>query len=414
MFRKWIAFLACAIPSLVFAQSIDHLILNKNYQEALSVIRKNLEVQPSAEMFFKQGMIYRQLSMPINAEQSYKNSVALDSTNSKYLAEYADLQTELGNPFSAIPFYQKASLYAPEDYNLKYKLGRAYMASENFGKAYEVFMMIRYKDSTNVVYNKQLGLTAMRLGKTEQALALFESVLESNPNDLALYQNLIPLYAIFKDPVHVIRTADRALFFFPGNSAIMLRAANALHALKEYSESIPFFEAYLAKNDSVFDVLKSYGLSLYFDQENVKSRQIFEKCFEIEQDDPILNFYLGLVCRKLSDIQKSNEYLNLAISGTKKGMTEMYHCLGQNFGLQREFEKSVETLKEAYECNPEKAEYLVEIGATYEEFKPDKKFALEYYNKYLTEVGDSAPNSKFALDRMEKIRWKQKSEKAIK
>ena len=352
--------------------------------------------------------------MPVKAEQAFACSVALDSTNSKYLAEYADLQTELGNPFSAIPYYQRASFYAPEDFILKYKLGRAYMSSENFGKAYEIFMMIRYKDSTNVVYNKQLALTAMRLGKTDQALGLFESVLESNPNDLALYQNLIPLYAIFKDPVHVIRTADRALFFFPGNSAITLRTANALQAMKEYSESIPFYEAYLAKSDSVFDVLKSYGLSLYFDQENVKSREILEKCFEIEQEDPILNFYLGLVCRKLSDIPKSIEYLNLAISQTKKGMTEMYHCLGQNFGLQREFEKSVEALKEAYECNPEKAEYLVEIGATYEEFKPDKKFALEYYNKYLTEVGDSAPNSKFALDRIEKIKRLQQAMKATK
>jgi len=406
MFRKWIAVFLCAIPSLVFAQNIDILILNKDYPEALSAIQKSLAAQPSAELYFKQGTIYRQIAMPVKAEQAFACSVALDSTNSKYLAEYADLQTELGNPFSAIPYYQRASLYAPEDFNLKYKLGRAYMSSENFGKAYEIFMMIRYKDSTNVVYNKQLALTAMRLGKTDQALGLFESVLESNPNDLALYQNLIPLYAIFKDPVHVIRTADRALFFFPGNSAITLRTANALHAMKEYSESIPFYEAYLAKSDSVFDVLKSYGLSLYFDQENVKSREILEKCFEIEQEDPILNFYLGLVCRKLSDIPKSIEYLNLAISQTKKGMTEMYHCLGQNFGLQREFEKSVEALKEAYECSPEKAEYLVEIGVTYEEFKSNKKFALDYYNKYLTEVGDSAPNSKFALDRIQTIKLK--------
>lgn len=404
MFRKWIAAFVCAIPSLVFAQRVDDLIFNKNYREALVLIKKNIAVAPNAELYFRQGMVYRQLSMPVRAEESYRNSIALDSTNSRFLAEYADLQNELGNPFAAIPYYQKASLYAPEDYNLKYKLGRAYMSSENFGKAYEVFMMIRYKDSTNVVYNKQLALTAMRLGKTEQALALFESVLESNPNDLSLYQNLIPLYAIFKDPVHVIRIADRALYFFPGNSSVALRAANALHALKEYSEAIPFYEAYLAKNDSVFDVLKSYGLSLYFDQENVKSRQILEKCFDIEQDDPILNFYLGLVCRKLSDIPKSIEYLDLAISGSRKDMTEMYHCLGQNYGLQREFEKSIEALKEAYSCNPDKTEYLVEIGATYEEFKTNKKFALDYYNKYLTEVGDSAPNSGFALDRIRTIK----------
>jgi Flp pilus assembly protein TadD, contains TPR repeats len=411
MFRKWIAMFVCAIPSLLFAQDIDNLIFNKNYQEALSVILKTLEVKQTAELYFKQGMIYRQLSMPMRAEESYGNSLALDSTNSRFLAEYADLQSELGNPFRAVPFYQKASLYSPEDYNLRYKLGRAYMSSENFEKAYEVFMMIRYKDSTNVVYNKQLALTAMRLGKMNQALGLFESVLDANPNDLGLYQNLITLYAIFKDAVHVIRTSERALYFFPENSSIMLRAANALHGLKEYSESIPFYEAYLDKNDSTFDVLKSYGLSLYFDQENVKSREILEKCFVLAQDDPILNFYLGLVCRKVSDIPKSIEYLDMAISVTKKGMTEMYHCLGQNFGLQREFEKSVVALKEAIACNPEKAEYLVEIGTTYEEFKSDKKFALEYYTKYLTQAGDSAPNSKFALDRIRVVKSKPNNAK---
>ncbi len=404
MFRKWIALFVCAIPLLVFAQNVDNLILNKDYQKALSEIRINLEVQPNAELYFKQGLIYRQLSMPVKAGQSYNNAIALDSTNSRYLAEYADLQTELGNPFTAIPLYQKASFFAPEDFNLKYKLGRAYMSSENFSKAYEVFMMIRYKDSTNVVYNKQLGLTAMRLGKTDQALALFESVLESNPNDLALYQNLILLYAIFKNPVHVIRISERVLYFFPENSAIMIRAANSLHAMKEYSESIPFYESYLAKNDSTFDIMKNYGLSLYFDQENIKSREILEKCFQLEQDDPILNFYLGLVCRKLSDIPKSIEYLNLAISATKKGMTEMFHCLGQNYGLQREFEKSIAALKEAYECNPDKKEYLVEIASTYEEFSKNQKPALEYYNEYLTEAGDSAPNTKFAQNRISKIK----------
>ncbi len=403
MLRKWITTFVCAIPSFAFAQNIDNLIFNKNYQEALSAINQNIEVKPGAELYFKQGLVYRQLSRPTEAEQSYQNSVALDSTNAKFLAEYADLQTELGNPFKAIPLYQKASLYAPEDYNLRYKLGRAYMSSDNYDKAYEVFMMIHYKDSTNIIYNKQLALTAMRLGKMNQALELFESVLESNTNDLSLYQNLIQLYAIFKDPVHVVRTSDRALYFIPENSAIMLRAANSLHALKEYSESIPFYESYLAKNDSTFDVMKNYGLSLYFDQENVKSREMLEKCFVIEHDDPILNFYLGLVCRKLSDIDKSIEYLNLAISGIKKSMTEMYHCLGQDYGLQRKFEKSVEALKEAYECNPDKMEYLVEIASTFEEFSANRKPALEYYNRYLAEAGDSAANTKFAQDRITKI-----------
>ncbi len=404
MFRKWIATLLFAIPLACLAQNIDLLILNKNYPEALTQIKRTLEVSPDAELYFKQGIVYRQVSRPLYAEQSIRQAIALDSTNSRYLAEFADLQMELGNPFKAIPYYQRASSYQPEDYDLKFRLGKAFMNTENLEQAYGTFMMIRYKDSTNVVYNRQLGLAAFRLQKFDQAIDLFESVLAVNPNDLSMYQYLITLYAANNDAVNLVRTADRALYFFPDNSAVLLRESGSLYSIKEYVEAKPVYERYLAKNDSVFDVMKNYGLCLYVVKDNVKARQILETCFEMKQDDPILNFYLGMVCRYLSDLPKSIEYLNYAIEGGRIGMTEMYHSLGQVYGLQREFGKSIEALKEAYKCDPQKTEILVEIANTYDEFNPNKKLALEFYYKYLTEAGDSAINAPYARERIDKIR----------
>jgi tetratricopeptide (TPR) repeat protein len=402
-----------AIPLACGAQNIDLLILNKNYNEALSQIKLNLDVRPDAELYFKQGLIYRQLLKPVSAQRSIENSISLDSTNSKYLSEYADLLTEIGNPFKAITFYQRASRYSPDDFNLQYKVGRAFMNTENFAKAYDVFMMIRVKDSTNVVYNKQLGIAALRTGKIDQAIDLFESVLETNPTDFSSYQYLVTLYATKKEAVHVVRTSDRALFFFPDNSSVLLREANSLNAIKEYVEAKPLYENYLSKNDSVFEVLKSYGLCLYFLKDNQKSRNVLEQSFFINPNDPIVIFYLGLVCKKLVDLPASVEYLNMAISDGRLGITEMYHCLGQVYGLQREFTKSIEAFKEAYQCNPEKKEILVEIANTYEEFNPDKKLALNYYTQYLNEAGDSALNAKYAQERISKIKERKNQSKKL-
>lgn len=403
MFRKWIALLFIAFPSVCSAQNIDLLILNRDCSAALSQIKRTLEVGPKAELYFKQGIIYRQISMPVSAEYSISKAIALDTANCHYLAEYADLQMELGNPFKAIPYYQKASFYQPEDFDLKFRLGKAFMSTENFEQAYGIFMMMRYKDSTNVVYNKQLGIAAFRIQKLDQAIDLFESVLDVTPTDLSMYQNLITLYAATKNPVKIVRTADRALYFFPNNSSVLMRESNALYSIKSFDEAIPAYEQYLANNDSVFEVMKNYGLCLYTMKDNVKSREILEKCFAIDQSDPILNFYLGLVCRYLSDLPKSIEYLNLAISSARLGMTEMYHSLGQIYGLQREFGKSIEALKEAYDCDPDKTEILVEIANTYDEFNPNKRTALEFYQKYLAEAGDSATNSPYARERISKI-----------
>jgi len=405
MFSKWIALFLWAVPFICAAQNIDLLILNKNYTLALLQIEKCLEVRPDAELYLKQATIYRQLSKPLRAAKSLENSIALDSTNSKYLVEYAELQSELGNHYKAVTFYRRAVDYSMEDLDLKCKLGKAYMNIEDYQRAFEVFSTIQIKDSTNLVYNKQLGLAALKTDRTDLAIRMFESVLEHNPNDFSAYINLVSLYLKNKNAVHIVRTSDRALYFFPENRAILLREANSLYVLKEYEEAIPPFKRYLAQGDSVFDVLENYGISLYFIQDDIRARKILEKCFALNPTDQYVNFYLGLVCKRLCDFPKSVEYMKMAIATSQPAyLTEMHHLLGQVFGLQREFKKSIESLLEAYKCNPLKNEVLVEIATTYEEFDSNKELALNYYRKYLKEAGSEAVNSEYAQERIRKIK----------
>jgi len=401
MFRKWIALLLWAVSFSGAAQNIDLLILNKNYNQALSVIEKGLEMSPDAELSWKQANVYKQLLKPLHAVKSLENSIAMDSTNCKYLVEYAELQAELGNHYKALRFYQKAVDHSKDDLNLKFKLGKAFMNVDNYPKAFEVFSAIQTKDSTNLVYNKQLGLAAMKLGKTDLAVDMFESVLERNPNDLSAYMNLILLYLKKKDAVQIVRTADRALYFFPDNPSILYREANALYAIKEYEEARPPFEHHLAQNEPVFDLLENYGITMYFLNEDTIARKIMEQCFTMDPANQFVNYYLGLICKRLADLPRSVEYLNMAIAASQPAyLTEMYHHLGQVFGLQREFKKSIEALQEAYKCNPLRTEILVEIATTYEESDINKKLALNYYQKYLQEAGDKAQNAEFAQERI--------------
>lgn len=407
MVKKWFAILLFAAPFVAAAQNIDLLILNKNYREALLQINRNLEVRPDAELYFRQANVYRLLSEPMNAAKSLENSIAIDSTNSKYLVEYADLQADLGNPYKAITFYGRAVDNSPDDLNLKYRLGKAYMNIEDYQKAFDVFLLIETRDSSNIVYNKQFGLAALKTGKNDLAIKLFESVLQSNPCDFSSYMNLILLYMKSKNAVNIVRTSDRALYFFPDNSAILLREANSLYALKEYKEATPPFEKYLARNDSVFDVLENYGICLYFNEDDTNAKKILEKCFVLNPVDQFVNFYLGLVYKRLADFPRSAEFLNMAIAASQPAyLTEMYHHLGQVYGLHRDFKQSIEAFQEAYKCNPLKFNILFEIATTYEEFEPDKRLALNYYSKYLKEAGKKAEHADYAKERVRKIKEK--------
>jgi tetratricopeptide (TPR) repeat protein len=198
---------------------------------------------------------------------------------------------------------------------------------------------------------------------------------------------------------------DRALYFFPENSAILLRGANSLYALTEYEEAKPFYECYLAQNDTVLDVLKNYGITLYFCKEPEKVINLLETYFYQDPDEAYVNFYLGLSYRDVGNLSRSAEFLEMAVASAQPVyLAEMCHHLGKVYGLNREFELSIKALQKAFYFNNKKVEILCEIAKTYEEFNSDKKLALNYYTQYLEEAGDSAVNANYAQERIRIIK----------
>jgi len=132
---------------------------------------------------------------------------------------------------------------------------------------------------------------------------------------------------------------------------------------------------------------------------------VLEKCETLNPNDPYVMFYLSLCYKKLAKLEDAEFYMQLAIELSMPGfLPEMYHHLGQILGQQRKFEESIEALKKANELAPDSYEVLFEIATTYEEFNANKTLALNYYQVYLQEAGESAKNVNYALERIKKIK----------
>jgi tetratricopeptide (TPR) repeat protein len=89
-------------------------------------------------------------------------------------------------------------------------------------------------------------------------------------------------------------------------------------------------------------------------------------------------------------------------------LSDIYYNLGIVYGIHREFKKSIDTFKKAYELDSTKCSVLFEIATTYEEFQKDKTLALKYYDAYLkAKKDDNAYYSKlteYALARKKKFK----------
>ncbi|MFY9152811.1 MAG: tetratricopeptide repeat protein [Prolixibacteraceae bacterium] len=405
MIQKTIILLLLVLPLQLFAQSVDELILNRKYEKALHKLSEQIQEKPEAELYFKQAVVFSEQSKPLQAVKSLEQAVFYDSKNSMYLSELGDNFTTLGNLYQAVECYQRAVSLSPADLSLKGKLGRTYMSLDDFIRAYQIFENVRKVDSTNVFYNKQFAYAAFRTGKPDLAIHIYEQVVSENPGDLSSHLNLLAIYKRKKDVGKVVDAGNRALTVFPSNATILLRQADALFELKGYEQAIYPYEKYLAENDSTFEVLKNYGISLFFGKNEEKALEILETCFYQVPNDQYVNFYIGLCYKDLADYIRSAEFLNSAIECSQPPyLGEMYHHLGQVYGRNREFEKSIAALQKAYELDKEKVEVLFEIATTYEEYNFNKTLALNYYNIYLRTAKENAKNANYALDRIQKIK----------
>jgi tetratricopeptide (TPR) repeat protein len=387
-------------------QEIEMLIFNRDYQKALSLIQAEISANPSADLYYKKGLVLNSQQNYAEAILAFQNAIQTDSVNPIIMAELAESYAVLGNYHDAAYWFEKTTALQPENLSLLAKNGRNYISLKDFQKAYNCFSVAYAKDSTNIYWNKQLAFSAFRVGKRKQAIELYTKVLEMNPRDYSTYFNLIRTFDKQKEDTLITALFEKGLTNFPGDAELFGERARFYFETKKYDLAKPDFESYFqAGGDSVYTVLMNYGIACYFAGNDSLAVQILEKCVDQIVNDEYVLFYLALSYKRLKDFVISEQYMEAAIeAATPAYLPDMYHYLGQILGQQRKFAESIAALQKANELDAENAEVLFEIATTYEEYNNNKTLALNYYRLYLLQAGEEGENVKYALDRMKKLK----------
>ncbi len=395
------------ISYLSFSQDkIDLMVLNKNYTQALSMIDKQLESSQNAALYYKKGLVLSNLQNYQEALTAFSEALQLEPENPEFLTEMAEGFSVLGNYRDAEPFFEKAVDIDKNNLTLAAKLGRNYISLDKFKDAYRVYSNIYQKDSSNVYWNKQLAFSAYRVNKKDEARTLYEKVIAQNPRDYSSYFNLLRLYSRKEDVGKILSLIDAGLAEFPGDDGFFKEKALYYFANKNYEQAKYYYEQYfVAGGDSLYNILLNYGVCSYFSKEEKLAISVLAECEAVNPNDPYVLFYLSLCHKKLAELVEAEYYMQSAIDiSIPDFLADMYHHLGQIYGQERKFEESIEALKKSNELDPADYEVLFEIATTFEEYNSNKTLALNYYQVYLLEAGESAKNVNYALDRIKRIK----------
>ena len=385
MFKLFVISIFAILPILTYAQEIDYLVLNNEYDKALQVIDSELakdEAQP--KLYLKKGQILQKRFDYLGAISALEKAFQFDSLNISTLNELAETHARLGNNKQALPYYK--ALYTTDTTNSVYtlKLARAWINLKTYKGPYDILKSAYTRDSTNLMINKLLAFSASRTGADSLAITLYNKVIDQNPTDLNNYLNLANLHQKKENYTKIVETLEKGLRIFPEETTLLTRLGDAHFGKRAYAKATLPYEVYLSLGDSTVDVVKNLGISYYYEKCTDESLYLLEKSLMLRPNDPTTALFIGLCYKDLKDIDQSLSYMNFAArTAIPYFMSDIYNQLGILYGLKREFKKSIEALKEAYRLDSTKVEVLFKIATTYEEFQKDKTNALYYYNAYL-------------------------------
>ena len=411
--KNLLLILMLSCPYLLFAQEIDLLILNNEYDKALQMVDNELiknEAQPTLHL--KKGIILQKKFDYSGAVKSLDRAWQLDSMNTNILNELGEANSSLGNYQLALPYFK--ALYKADTTNSvnAIKLARAYFNQRIYREPFEILKSAYQRDSNNVFINKQFAFSAARTAHDSIAISVYRKVISQNPADLFNYTNLASVFQRKENYGEVVNTLEKGLEVFPEEPTLLLKLGETHFNKRDYAKTVVPYEKYLVKGDSIPEVLKNLGISYFFEKREKEGLYLLEKCLLTNPDDPIVGLYIGLCYKELNQLSESIDYLNFAAKiAIPYYLSDIYHHLGNAYGLHRDFKKSIEALQKAYELDTTKCNVLFEIATTYEEMQKDKAPAIKYYDAYLSSAkADNAYHRKlteYALARKRKFNEEQ-------
>ncbi|MEX1087021.1 MAG: tetratricopeptide repeat protein, partial [Candidatus Paceibacterota bacterium] len=178
------------------------------YDRADQALAEAIERNPKSPALRLQRARLEIANEDLQAARTYiAEARELKSNYTEAIFLLAQIEASEGNIAEAIAQTEQVANLAPRDAGLLFQLGLLYYQDENYSGAVQA--LGRATELVDGYANAQyfLGLSQYRLGNTEEAIALFEGLVETNPDNSDLQQiltnmrNNFPLFEGVSDPI---------------------------------------------------------------------------------------------------------------------------------------------------------------------------------------------------------------------
>ncbi|BEI91526.1 uncharacterized protein CcaverHIS019_0403460 [Cutaneotrichosporon cavernicola] len=204
----------------------------RKYPNSLDCFRRIISNPPrpltSWDIWFQLGHVYELDRDYVQARDAYMRVLGHQPDHAKVLQQLGWLYHQPGAPFAnheqAIDYLTKSLETDPHDAQSWYLLGRAFMASQRYNKAYEAYQQAVYRDGRNPTFWCSIGVLYFQINQYRDALDAYSRAIRLNPYISEVWFNLGSLYESCNNQISdAIDAYVRAQELEPQNAAIKQR-----------------------------------------------------------------------------------------------------------------------------------------------------------------------------------------------
>ena len=216
----------------------------------------------------------------VSAQKELKEILALDSENLEAIKNLALCEVNLDNPIGAISLFKKA-------------------------------VKLDKQDATSYFY---LANCLSRIGDKEEAIVNFEKVLELRPDYIDVYKSLGMIYVEFGQVDNAIEILNKAL----ENKAIepdytlYYILATCFMLKKDNINAIKYLEIALGYNEENLPIMNSLSSCYMGIREFDKAKNILLKAFEIDNNNALTAYNLGILFQATEDYREALKYFQIS------------------------------------------------------------------------------------------------------
>lgn len=265
----------------------------------VAAINASIEKNPKdASLYFQRGQIYHKLEQDSLALMDFQTATKLDSTQAKYFSAVGDLLFEHKDISGSIQWIQKAISLNPDDEIAHLKMGKLFMFTAEYPKAFvEINTVLR----TNV-YNAEAyflkGMCYKNMNDTAKAISSFQTAVQTEPRYVDAHMQLALLFEAKKDPIalkyfeNAYKSDSTDLEPLYGQVMFWQNQANYPEAKKVIQRIVSIDRTYaksyynmgwmLLQEDSTEKAIRQFGIAIQEKPDYVEAYYNRGLCYEIE------------------------------------------------------------------------------------------------------------------------------------